>query len=191
MSYSSGKNSYKGFDAPRGSHYRPEDDHFQDDDDQTRNLYDKSRDYHHPLEEDEGALERRYREDQARRVSTYGDMYSTRAMQQEYAQTEIYPSIHAPQREQWIAAKIRQNTRTDENEEKFAENEKRAAIISRENEGRMRELKREGIAVRDFGYHQDDPRHREPGDPHTRPSLDYEKIREWNTVGKGKAPARG
>lgn len=186
MSYSSRKDKERDYATGRGqgSHHRSEDFDFEDDD--------SDHDYH-PQKYDERKEDRdredRYNHEKQRKYDRYHETYSTKAIQRQHAGTEIYPPNDASNRAQYEAALTRRNTRIDGNDEKFALDEKRAARDSRESEERMAGLREQGIQVRDFAYRPDDYRHRQPGDPNRRPSLDRDAIARWNRERKGKGRA--
>ncbi|KEF63373.1 uncharacterized protein A1O9_01350 [Exophiala aquamarina CBS 119918] len=182
MSHSSRKDEERRFDTARGSHYISEEIDFEDD---NRDHTCQRHDYDDRRREDREREDEHERERQLKREH-YHETHSTKAIQREYAGTEIYPPNDARDRDFLNAALTRRNTRTDGNDELFALNEIRAGKLSRESEAHMASSGRHRVQVRDFAYPENDHRHHQPGNPNRRPSLDRDAITRWNRERKGK-----
>ena len=178
MSYSSSKDKERGYESVRGSRSRQDDYDEEDDDypDYTRYRYD-DRGQGDPRDE----YISRDREPYKRSSDTYHLTRTTKATQQHYSGTEIYPPKDADDKTHRKAQAVRSNTRIDEDDERYSADHLKREKVSWENRDNFDGARKQGIEARDWAYPQDDIKHSRSGDFKRRSSLDRDVISKWNT----------
>ncbi|KAK5058951.1 hypothetical protein LTR84_011215 [Exophiala bonariae] len=178
MSYSSSKDNERGYESTRGSRSRYADYDLGDDEEHDLKRYRYDRGREGDRTDDHSSRER---ESYKRSSDSYHLTRTTKATQQKYSGTEIYPRKDANDKTHRKAQAVRSNTRIDENDERYNADHVKREKFSWENRDNFDGARKQGIEASDWAYPQNDYKHSRSGDFKRRPSLDRDVINKWNT----------
>lgn len=178
MSYSHGKNKDRAYESTRGSRTKY-DDYDQGDDEE----HDSKRSRHDYRRQDDrrDGYDSPDREPYKRSSDTYHLTRTTKATQQKYSGTDIYPPKGADDKTHRKAQAVRSNTRIDEDDERYQEDHLKRQKVSWENKDNFDGSRRQKIEAKDWAYSQSDSKHTRNGNFRRQQSLDRDVIRKWHT----------
>jgi hypothetical protein len=179
MSYSSRKDQDRAYASEQGSRSRYDDYDYDD-----YHSHDTKRPHHDDRRDDEGRDGHSHRDQDPppfRKSDTYHLNKTTKATQQQFSGTEIYPPKSASDKVHRKAQAVRSNTRIDEDDGKYSRDHKRRGEVSYGNTDNFDGAPKNKIEAKDWAYPKSDSKHSRSGN-FTRPqSLDHSIIQKWAT----------